>query len=113
MAPTLVYDDDCGFCTRSARFVARHGRVEIVGFSELSEALRDRLPEDYRECAHLVTDETVYSCGEAVERGLAKTELVPPGFFRAIRAVPGYAWARERGYRWVAKNRATVSRILP
>ena len=43
MEPTLVYDDDCGFCTRAAAFVARHGTVELVGFAELSPSLRERL----------------------------------------------------------------------
>ncbi|WP_136687725.1 thiol-disulfide oxidoreductase DCC family protein [Halorhabdus amylolytica] len=113
MQPTLVYDDDCGFCTRSARFVARHGSVRIVGFSELSHEQRERLPPEYQECAHLLTDDTVYSCGEAVERAFAETELAPAGLFDALGRVPGYPATRERVYRWVAENRGTVGRLLP
>lgn len=113
--PVLVYDDDCGFCTRAARFIDRHagGRLRIVGFSALPAALRERLPADWRECAHLVTDETVYSCGEAVERAFAMTELVPGQAITAMNTLPGYGFARERGYRWVADNRSTISRLLP
>ncbi|WEL22525.1 DUF393 domain-containing protein [Halorhabdus sp. BNX81] len=113
MAPTLVYDDDCGFCTRSARFVARHGAVELVGFSELSPSLRDRLPPDYRTCAHLVTEDAVYSCGESIERALAETELVPAPLFGVFRALPGYPSLREWGYRRIAENRGPIGRLLP
>ncbi|MFB6202115.1 MAG: thiol-disulfide oxidoreductase DCC family protein [Halorhabdus sp.] len=113
MIPILVYDDDCGFCTRAATFVARHGTVDIVGFSAVTPDLRDRLPEGYRDCAHLLTDDAVYSCGEAIERALAETELVPSGLFAVCRSVPGYPSFREWGYRRVANNRETVGRLIP
>lgn len=113
MTPTLVYDDDCGFCTRAAAFVARHGSVETVGFGELPASLRDRLPPDYRECAHLVTEEAVYSCGESIERALAETELVPAPLFTLFRTVPGYPSLREWGYCRIAENRGTIGRLLP
>ena len=112
MPSILVYDDDCGFCTRAARFVARHGSVELVGFSDQTPSLREVLPPDYRECAHLVTSEGVYSCGEAMTRSLAKTQLVPPGVFATLRRVPGYRPLRERCYRWVARNRGLLGRVL-
>lgn len=110
---TLVYDDDCGFCTRSARFIQRHGSVRIVGFSELSPALESRLPEGYRECAHLVTEETVYSCGEAVEQAFERTKLVPSGFFGALGFLPGYPFLREWTYQQVADNREIIGRLVP
>ena len=111
-SPVLVYDDDCGFCTRSARFIRRHGSVTVVGFSDLSPEIRSRLPEEYRTCVHLVTDEAVYSCGEAIERAFAETELVPAPLFDVLRAIPGYETARERGYRLVAENRGTIGKFL-
>lgn len=112
MQSTLVYDDDCGFCTRSARFVARHSSVVIVGFSEMTPALRERLPPTYRECVHYLTDDAIYSCGEAVERAVAETDLAPAWVFTVLRHVPGYSFARERGYRLVADNRSTVSAFI-
>jgi len=113
MESILVYDDDCGFCTRAARFIARHGNVGIVGFSELSPAHRERLPPDYRECAHLLTDDAVYSCGEAVEQAFAETELAPAAVFDKLGRLPGYPATREHVYRLVAENRGTVGRLLP
>jgi hypothetical protein len=66
--PRVVYDDVCGFCTWCAEFAARHGDVEPVGFSELSADQLARLPDDYEDCAHLLTDDAVYSCGEVGPR---------------------------------------------
>jgi len=38
----LVYDDDCGFCTYAALWVVERGAdVELVAFSELSNADRE------------------------------------------------------------------------
>ncbi|WP_114579130.1 thiol-disulfide oxidoreductase DCC family protein [Saliphagus sp. LR7] len=111
--PTLVYDDDCGVCTRAARFVDRRAPIDIVGFSNLTDDLRARLPADYQECAHLVTDETIYSCGAAMERAYERTGLLPSQFFPLFRRVPGYISVREFVYRVVASNRPLISRLLP
>ncbi|AEH39434.1 thiol-disulfide oxidoreductase DCC family protein [Halopiger xanaduensis] len=111
--PTLVYDDDCGVCTRAARFVDRRAAINIVGFSELSDDLRTRLPPDYEECAHFVTDETTYSCGAAMERAYERTGLLPSQLFPLVRRVPGYVPVREFVYRVVASNRPSIGRLLP
>lgn len=111
--PTLVYDDDCGVCTRAARFVDRRAAIDIVGFSELTDDLRARLPPDYEDCAHFVTDETTYSCGAAMERAYERTGLLPSRFFPLFRRVPGYAPVREFVYRVVASNRPLISQLLP
>jgi len=84
--PRLVYDDDCGFCTRSAEWVARRADVELVAFSDLMPDQRARLPENWRQCAHLLTDDAVYSCGEAMERAFALTGAVPRDLVRAARS---------------------------
>lgn len=111
--PTLVYDDDCGICTRAAQFVDRRAAIDIAGFSELTDDLRARLPVDYEECAHFVTDETTYSCGAAMERAYERTNLLPSQLFPLFRRVPGYKFAREYVYRIVASNRPLISRLLP
>lgn len=111
--PTLVYDDDCGFCTWWADLFAANSTFRIVGFSSLTPALRDRLPDDYERCAHFVTDERVYSCGEAVEVALARSDLVPEWVpHTGLGEFDPYVQLRERGYRWVADNRATLGKIV-
>jgi predicted DCC family thiol-disulfide oxidoreductase YuxK len=107
MAPTLVYDDGCGFCTWCADRIAERTDLRLVGFSELTPALRDRLPDDYENCAHLVTDDEVYSCGASVEQALVRTDLVDGGgpVVDFLRQFEDYERRRERAYRWVADRR--------
>ena len=111
MEPTFVYDDDCGFCTWWADQFARRTDLRIVGFAALDDDLQERLPADYANCAHLVTDDAVYSCGAAIERTLELDFPVLEPVFGALRAVPGYAALRERLYRWGADNRATLAKL--
>lgn len=111
-APVLVYDDDCGVCTRAAVWVAERSRVRLRGFSELSHDERDRLPADWRECAHLLIDGEVYSCGEAMQRAFELTGHPLTGVAKPLRGVPGYQRALELGYRTVADRRSLVGRLL-
>ena len=111
---TLVYDDDCGFCTWWAAFFDERTDLRIVGFSELDPDLRDRLPDDYETCSHLVAGGTVYSCGESVEQALVRTDLgsrARPAV-EFIRGVGPYRDVREWGYEQVAHNRALGGRLL-
>ena len=110
----LVYDDDCGFCTWSAEFIGDRSDLRLVGFSELTPELLAVLPEDYEECAHLVTDEGVYSCGASIEEALARSEFEPAArpVVEALRGIDGYGDARERGYRFVADNRSFWGKFL-
>jgi len=114
MVPRFVYDDDCGFCTWWAEFFAEHADVELVGFSEMDGALRDRLPTAYEDCAHLVTDEAVYSCGAAIEEALARSDVGKPArpVFDVFGESEAYADLRERTYREVADRRALWGRLL-
>ncbi|MDZ7850345.1 MAG: DCC1-like thiol-disulfide oxidoreductase family protein [Halodesulfurarchaeum sp.] len=112
--PVLVYDDACGFCTWWADWVGAHAAIRVVGFSALTPEHRNRLPEHYERCVHLLADGRVYSCGEAVEAALVRLDFVPsmlrdPG---SIRRSPHYRRLREHGYRWVANNRDTLSKIV-
>lgn len=106
MRPVVVYDDDCGFCTWAAARALELGRFDAVGFADLTAAQRERLPDDYEECAHLLTETAVYSCGEAFEQIAARTGAVGWWLVAAARRTPGYERLRERGYHWVADRRS-------
>ena len=111
---TLVYDDDCGFCKWWVDYFARRSEVETVGFSELTDDRRERLPENYEECAHFLTDGEVYSCGAAIEEAAAVAD-VPPGsrdivgFFRQFE---DYERLRENVYAAVAERRGTLGQFI-
>ncbi|WP_255151663.1 DCC1-like thiol-disulfide oxidoreductase family protein [Halorarius halobius] len=108
MVDTFVYDDDCGFCTWCAEQVLEHTDMDVVGFSELEDDQRERLPDDWEEGAHLLTDDAVYSNGEAIEQAFLRADVAPPGtddvvgFFRQFR---DYDRLRERLYREAADRR--------
>lgn len=109
--PILVYDDDCGFCTRSAQYIALNADLTVVGFSDLTDDLREALPTDWRECAHLVTAETIYSCGEAMERAFELTDHPLSRPLPWLRKCPGYRPVREFTYQQIAHHRPLVSRL--
>ena len=109
--PRLVYDDDCGFCTRAAKAVERNDGIEIVPFSAVSGDLVERLPPDWRNCAHLVTDDRVYSCGAAMEEAAVRAGLVPAGLVLTLRRLPGHDRVLESGYSVVARNRPFFGRV--
>lgn len=106
----FVYDDGCGFCTWWAQFVAARSAVPVVGFSDLDVATRERLPEDFERCSHLVTTDRVYSCGASVEAALLRTDLGEPvrPVVRSLRRFDTY----ERCYRVAAANRSLLGRVL-
>ncbi|MFC7135194.1 MULTISPECIES: DCC1-like thiol-disulfide oxidoreductase family protein [Salinibaculum] len=111
---TLVYDDDCGFCTWWAYRIADRSEVDLVGFSELTDDLRERLPDDYEDCAHLVTDDEVYSCGESIEEAFLHSGVggdVRP-VVEFLRQFDEYGGLRERAYRLVADNRDTLGHVV-
>ncbi|MFW5949602.1 MAG: DCC1-like thiol-disulfide oxidoreductase family protein [Halolamina sp.] len=103
--PRLVYDDDCGFCTWCAAVGARFGDVEPVAFSDLTPDQRARLPANWRESAHLLTDDAVYSGGAAIQGVLGRTNVGFAAAFRLLEQLPGYDRLRENLYRWVADHR--------
>lgn len=109
--PRLVYDDRCGFCTWCTEFALRRGHFEPVGFSELTPDQRDRLPADLEASAHLLTDDAVYSGGEAVEQTLARIYPFLDPVFATLRRIPGYAWLRESLYRFGADRRDLLGKL--
>ena len=108
--PRIVYDDQCGFCTWSVEYALARGDFEPVGFSELTPEQRERLPDDFEDCAHLLTDDSVYSCGEAAEKTLELLSPATGSMFGVLRRVPGYDRIRERIYQGFARNRGTLGK---
>ena len=111
---TLVYDDDCGFCTWWADFFGNRSDFRIVGFTELTDEERERLPDDYEDCAHLVTDDRVYSCGESLEQALVRSEVGESAgpLVRFLRNFEDYEHLREALYREIADRRGDLGVVV-
>lgn len=110
--PRIVFDDECGFCTWCVEFADRHGDFELVGYHELSPDQKARLPDNYERCAHLLTDDAVYSCGAAAEQVVRRIVPALDGVFHTLNHVPGYESLREKLYRWGADRRALWGTVL-
>lgn len=112
--PVFVYDDDCDFCTWWAAVFEDHADVRTVGFSDLDEDLRERLPAEYESCSHFVTAESVRSCGASIEAALLRTSLgtLASPLIERLRQYGWYHGAREWAYRRGANNRDRLGRIL-
>ena len=107
---TLVYDGECGFCTRSARWVERRDRAARISVKPSQEAgLIESLG---------LTPEEVERASWAVEAGGRKFEgaaaisrvLMELGagwrVLGSLYEVPPIRWVEDRYYRRVARRRA-------
>ena len=110
----LVYDGECGFCSRSAEFVRRRARVPVrlVRFTELDGwgVLTSLDAAQVARSAHYVTPDGIeYHGGESITRSL---RLVRSGAAAGLLDLWGLALLRELLYALVAGNRSAFSRLL-
>lgn len=121
MQPKLVYDDGCRYCTWAATLVVDRSDVVPVrlsrvrddaAVSRLTDEERSRLPEGYEACAQLLTDDGVYSCGEAVERGLVLAGLLPAEIVAQLREYAGYIGLREAVYHFTSNHSDQLATVL-
>lgn len=112
MTDKLVYDDECRFCTWSAAFAVRRSDLEPVGMAWLTDEESERLPHDYEECAQLLTDDAVYSCGEAMEEALIRADVLPEDLVESFRNYAGYIGLREGLYHFVSNHTALWANVL-
>jgi predicted DCC family thiol-disulfide oxidoreductase YuxK len=111
----VLYDDGCGFCAWGVGVLLawdRRGRLRAVAIaSDEGQALLAPVPPAARAGSwHLAApDGTVNSAGAAVAPVL---RLLPLGRPLAVlpAALPG---PTERAYRWVARNRRRIGRLVP
>ncbi len=105
--PVLVYDGDCGICTKCVGFVERHltAELDIVAFQH---ADLDSLGLTVKECEEAVQwvepDGRVTSAHIAVGDLLRATGLRwrPLAF---LAQTPPFSWVASVVYKWIARNR--------
>ena len=107
MAPVLLYDRDCGFCTQSARLVHTLGcRVETVPWQEWEPRADRGLADDaLAERLHLVDGEEVHVGHEAVGVTLRRSRLAPVRWAGRLVLASVAAPVASRSYDWVAAHR--------
>lgn len=105
----VLYDQDCGLCTRTARLLRRldrRGRLQLVPFEEARRrGLASELsPDEFHASFHAVLPEGVLSGARAIP---AVLDRLPGGapVASGIRRSPFLQRVTERTYEFVARNR--------
>ena len=106
MSRALIYDADCGFCTRSAHWIAARGNVEIRSWQSLPDLAEFRLTEQMvTEAAYWVTGGGALAVGaDAIVRSL----IARGGAWKSVGwfiLFPPVNWVAKPVYRVIARNR--------
>lgn len=102
---TVIYDSDCGFCTQSARWVSKNGRVNVVPWQGLDLAALGLTEADVMAAAYWYDEGRVKaSADQAIGYSLIARGGFP-GLLGRIIIAPGVRLLAAPVYRVVAKNR--------
>ncbi|MDX3925489.1 MAG: thiol-disulfide oxidoreductase DCC family protein [Shinella sp.] len=110
--PLIVFDGECGFCSRWVRFLLKHDRAGRIRFASAQSALGTALlvhygyqSDDY-ETAILIADGKAWFKSDGALRAVALLGL-PWLPARLLLAVPKRL--RDRAYDIVARNRMRIA----
>ena len=114
--PLMVFDGDCGFCRRWITRWKRRTGDSVDYLAAQDERVRSWFPEiaaeQFAEAVHLISnDGVVYRGAEAVLRSLHSAQRAT-GWLLWYERYPWFAQLMEAAYRWVARNRRFLSRLL-
>ncbi|MFC6704394.1 thiol-disulfide oxidoreductase DCC family protein [Flexivirga alba] len=106
MKPTLLYDADCGFCTKAAGFAPRlHLKVEVASLQSVDlDALGVSPERAVVEMPFVHADGSVVYGPEAIAAAL-QTGPAPLRVVGRIITLPGIDRIAKPTYAWVAKHR--------
>ena len=102
---TLVYDADCGFCTRSAQWLAATGKVRIVAWQSLDLAQHGLSVEDVTAAAQWLGPEGPRASGARAISLAMRARGGAAAIAGAFIALPGISLLAAAGYRVVARYR--------
>lgn len=108
MGGTLIFDGECGFCTRSRDLLIRLDRRHRMDTEPLQRpGVPERVGvprEDLKKSVYwLAEDGTTCTGAEAVNAALSTA--LGTGLPSRIYRLPGMRGVQEAAYRWVAANR--------
>lgn len=107
--PVLVFDGDCGFCTRCAHFLAHwvlKGRATSVApWQRLNLAELGLTADQCRAAAQWVGQDAQVASGHAAIASALRTGRPVWRLVGALLVAPGISWLAERVYSWTAGHR--------
>jgi predicted DCC family thiol-disulfide oxidoreductase YuxK len=105
--PTLVYDGDCGFCTRSLALIPRRARrtTTVVAYQQADLARLGLTVEQCAAAAQWVADDGTQASGHAAIAGVLRQGGGLWTLVGAAMLVPPVSWLAAGVYALVARNR--------
>jgi len=105
--PLVVFDGDCGFCTRSVEFGRRRIRrmPPAVPYQRADLAALGLSEEACRTAVQFVTPDGRSLAGERAVAALLRSAGPPWSPLGVALALPGIRALAGVAYRWVARNR--------
>jgi predicted DCC family thiol-disulfide oxidoreductase YuxK len=105
---TLVYDGDCGFCTRCAKWIAGHARdLDVVPWRSADLSALGLTEQQVREAAWWKDGDETAGGEAAVARSLMACGRGYAVLGRVI-LLPGVRRISAVAYRWVARHRGRL-----
>lgn len=108
----LIYDGDCGFCSKAAAWANENLKISVEPWQR-AELSALGLTEE--ECRTAVQWSGVGEPPKAGGAAVAEALQHGPGawpYLGATMSIPAFAPAIERAYRFVANRRGHLSRLL-
>lgn len=104
---TLVYDGDCGFCTKSAKWIlARSSSLEIVRWQTIGDLPSLGLTvQDVQSRAYFVKENTVVAAGPFAIAESLRLCAKPWSYLGAFIKLPIVRYVSQLVYRSIARNR--------
>jgi predicted DCC family thiol-disulfide oxidoreductase YuxK len=111
----LVFDGQCGFCTRAINWIKRvdrHERIRVHPFQQAGIHERfDLSTADTQAAAWAITSDRRASGAGSIN--LALDTALGIGFFSAIYRIRGIRWLQDRTYIWVSNHRYLLRGVTP
>ncbi|SFS40977.1 thiol-disulfide oxidoreductase DCC family protein [Saccharopolyspora flava] len=112
--PVLIYDGDCGFCTRSVRLAVRLPvRMRVQPWQEADLAALGTTETRARHEVLWVDTAGEVSGGAAAIAELLKAARAPWPLLGHLAAAPLIRVIAARTYRWIADNRHRLPGTTP
>jgi predicted DCC family thiol-disulfide oxidoreductase YuxK len=110
MREILIYDGDCGFCSRCARFIERHigTGAQILPWQQAPLADLGISERAATEALQWVDARGRVSAGAVAVARLLIDAGLPWSVAGRLLLVPGLSWLAALGYRLVADNRSRL-----
>jgi predicted DCC family thiol-disulfide oxidoreductase YuxK len=107
MSGVLVYDGDCGFCTKSADLLDRRVRPDatIVAWQHADLDALGLTPVAASAAVQWVSSDGLVASGHRAVAGVLSQSRFGWRLLGRIMLLPGISWVAAKVYRWVAEHR--------